>query len=535
VLLVIVSYVGKTELPYKETIIFALSAVVPMGRYRIGQQLIVLQEAEKEESEKERMQMTTATTDMNTHIDSISSSSTQHDDGIPGTGTRHLSHQKRTSIQLNKFGPEVKYKKAPQAPRRFKSPYIFYSTTKHKEIRAELMMHMEEGGPKLNTPEVAKLVSKAWKALSKEERQKWDDLATQDRERYEKEKLAYTGPWKVPVQVTNANMRRGRYGKRPNNYSLTSTMKQQQQRKGSMDNTNGRHQGNVHAHEHQHDQHHDELLKRTNAVDDLLLWSRRIDSTGPIAATYQELMMSTSPITTTGSNNNMPASIFAPTALPPTPHHPLDHPASQLNSCASEGAGLVGAAADHTTRGGQQQPPPPPPHPVYSGHPQQHPYPPQYHHSPHHPPYYNTHHGFSYNDDTMAFYTNTNNTGDTTTLSHKSSYDKQYHHYDQPTDGHNGGDGGGGPQHHPPYPYGYNVPPLPPPSAAGAYYHPPPQGYSSATGEQYHPPQQHPQPPAPLSALPPPSSKQNDTATATTSSGRNEMYNYQLPSSLYPN
>eukprot|EP00751_Fragilariopsis_kerguelensis_P043928 CAMPEP_0170979100 /NCGR_PEP_ID=MMETSP0736-20130129/1595_1 /TAXON_ID=186038 /ORGANISM="Fragilariopsis kerguelensis, Strain L26-C5" /LENGTH=505 /DNA_ID=CAMNT_0011401599 /DNA_START=219 /DNA_END=1736 /DNA_ORIENTATION=- len=505
-----------------------------MGRYRIGQQLIVLQEAEKEESEKERRKMTTATTDMNTHIDSISSSSTQHDDGIPGTGTRHLSHQKRTSIQLNKFGPEVKYKKAPQAPRRFKSPYIFYSTTKHKEIRAELMMHMEEGGPKLNTPEVAKLVSKAWKALSKEERQKWDDLATQDRERYEKEKLAYTGPWKVPVQVTNANMRRGRYGKRPNNYSLTSTMKQQQQRKGSMDNTNGRHQGNVHAHEHQHDQHHDELLKRTNAVDDLLLWSRRIDSTGPIAATYQELMMSTSPITTTGSNNNMPASIFAPTALPPTPHHPLDHPASQLNSCASEGAGLVGAAADHTTRGGQQQPPPPP-HPVYSGHPQQHPYPPQYHHSPHHPPYYNTHHGFSYNDDTMAFYTNTNNTGDTTTLSHKSSYDKQYHHYDQPTDGHNGGDGGGGPQHHPPYPYGYNVPPLPPPSAAGAYYHPPPQGYSSATGEQYHPPQQHPQPPAPLSALPPPSSKQNDTATATTSSGRNEMYNYQLPSSLYPN
>jgi len=393
------------------------------------QQLIVLQEAEKEESEKERMKMTTATTDMNNTIDSISSS-THQNDGIPGTGTRHLSHQKRTAIQLNKFGSEVKYKKAPQAPRRFKSPYIFYSTTKHKEIRAELMMHMEEGGPKLNTPEVAKLVSKAWKALSKEERQKWDDLATQDRERYEKEKLAYTGPWKVPVQVTNANMRRGRYGKRPNNYSLMFTMKQQQ-RKGSMDNTNERHQDNhTHAHE-QHDHHHDELLKRTNAVDDLLLWSRRIDSTGPIAATYQELLMSTSPITTTGSN--MPASIFAPTALPPTPHHPLDHP-SQLNSCSSDGAGFVGAA-DHTTRGQQ---PPPPPHPVYSGHPQQHPHPPQYHHP--HPHYYNTHHGFSYNDDTMAFYTNSTNNGDTTALSHKSSYDKQYHHYDQPTDGHNGGD-----------------------------------------------------------------------------------------------
>lgn len=32
----------------------------------------------------------------------------------------------------------VKYKKAPGAPRRFKSAYMFYSTDKHKEIRKEL-------------------------------------------------------------------------------------------------------------------------------------------------------------------------------------------------------------------------------------------------------------------------------------------------------------------------------------------------------------------------------------------------------------
>lgn len=29
----------------------------------------------------------------------------------------------------------TKYKKAPQAPRRFKSAYMFFSTEKHKEIR----------------------------------------------------------------------------------------------------------------------------------------------------------------------------------------------------------------------------------------------------------------------------------------------------------------------------------------------------------------------------------------------------------------
>jgi len=41
------------------------------------------------------------------------------------------------SPHLRQFAP-VKYKKAPQAPRRFKSSYMFFSTTKHKEIRAEL-------------------------------------------------------------------------------------------------------------------------------------------------------------------------------------------------------------------------------------------------------------------------------------------------------------------------------------------------------------------------------------------------------------
>lgn len=35
------------------------------------------------------------------------------------------------------FAP-VKYKKAPNAPRRFKSSYMFFSTFKHKQIREEL-------------------------------------------------------------------------------------------------------------------------------------------------------------------------------------------------------------------------------------------------------------------------------------------------------------------------------------------------------------------------------------------------------------
>ena len=44
----------------------------------------------------------------------------------------------------------VKYKKAPEAPRRFKSSYMFFSTVKHKEIRAELIEKYNEKGRKVS-------------------------------------------------------------------------------------------------------------------------------------------------------------------------------------------------------------------------------------------------------------------------------------------------------------------------------------------------------------------------------------------------
>mmetsp|Transcript_62851 Transcript_62851/g.153031 ORF Transcript_62851/g.153031 Transcript_62851/m.153031 type:complete len:600 (+) Transcript_62851:632-2431(+) len=94
--------------------------------------------------------------------------------------------------QTNSF----KMKKAPGAPRRFKSAYMFFSTKKHKEFREELN---KNGQAKMNTTDVAKLVSKAWKSLSAEERKEWDDVALADKKRYEVERAAYKGPWKVPT------------------------------------------------------------------------------------------------------------------------------------------------------------------------------------------------------------------------------------------------------------------------------------------------------------------------------------------------
>jgi hypothetical protein len=44
-----------------------------------------------------------------------------------------------SASNAKKSGREtVKYKKSPEAPRRFKSAYMFFSTEKHKEIRREM-------------------------------------------------------------------------------------------------------------------------------------------------------------------------------------------------------------------------------------------------------------------------------------------------------------------------------------------------------------------------------------------------------------
>uniref|UniRef100_A0A7S1UYX2 HMG box domain-containing protein n=1 Tax=Grammatophora oceanica TaxID=210454 RepID=A0A7S1UYX2_9STRA len=89
-----------------------------------------------------------------------------------------------------------KFKKAPGAPRRFKSAYMFYSTEKHRSIRAEL----KEIGRSEPTTVIAKMVSKAWKELPFAEREKFDELARKDKARYDVEKSTYTGPWRVSTK-----------------------------------------------------------------------------------------------------------------------------------------------------------------------------------------------------------------------------------------------------------------------------------------------------------------------------------------------
>jgi hypothetical protein len=50
---------------------------------------------------------------------------------------------KRNRSSCRQVG-DVKYKKAPQAPIRFKSSYIFFSAAKHKDTRAKLSKRNQE-------------------------------------------------------------------------------------------------------------------------------------------------------------------------------------------------------------------------------------------------------------------------------------------------------------------------------------------------------------------------------------------------------
>jgi hypothetical protein len=73
---------------------------------------------------------------------------------------------------------------------RLASSFIFFSMAKHKEIKEELAK--EDSNRKI--PNITKLVSNAWRNITDEDRAKYDALAKEDKERYEREKATYVAP-----------------------------------------------------------------------------------------------------------------------------------------------------------------------------------------------------------------------------------------------------------------------------------------------------------------------------------------------------
>jgi len=99
---------------------------------------------------------------------------------------------KLASSPIKKKGKST-LRKAPQAPKRFKSSYILFFLDVQAKIKAEF-----DG--KVSVTVISKKASELWKVLSAEDRQYWDDKAMKEKSRYMVEKATYTGAWQVPYK-----------------------------------------------------------------------------------------------------------------------------------------------------------------------------------------------------------------------------------------------------------------------------------------------------------------------------------------------
>lgn len=101
-------------------------------------------------------------------------------------------------------------KKAPDAPKRFLSPYVFFVKEKMAEMRD---FNKDQSNKNMNSTnkdelthessdikstDMMKVLSMLWKSLPEKEIYKYEELARKDRERYEYEMAHYSGPFQVP-------------------------------------------------------------------------------------------------------------------------------------------------------------------------------------------------------------------------------------------------------------------------------------------------------------------------------------------------
>ena len=123
----------------------------------------------------------------------------------------------------------IKFKRAPGAPRRFQSAYMFFAASQHRVIRQNSCDKKVSKVPfpvvpapcirhehaiqgqlfscpilmlrylQIRSSDIAKLISRAWKELPETDKSVWHHKAQLDRQRYDREKAAFKGPWKVPI------------------------------------------------------------------------------------------------------------------------------------------------------------------------------------------------------------------------------------------------------------------------------------------------------------------------------------------------
>jgi len=107
--------------------------------------------------------------------------------GSDKTAKKRKSPEPKAGAKGKKGGKPKRAKKAskkdPNKPKKNMSAYMFYCQERRPQ--------MKKDNPELKFTEITKLISPEWKALSKDDKKKYDDLAAKDKERYQKEMEEY--------------------------------------------------------------------------------------------------------------------------------------------------------------------------------------------------------------------------------------------------------------------------------------------------------------------------------------------------------
>jgi hypothetical protein len=100
--------------------------------------------------------------------------------------TSNTSPIAKTSKTKKRDHSGSQLKKAPQAPKRFKSSYICFFMASRPETKIRL-------GPDATIAEISKESANLWRNMSADEKSHWETVAAKDKERYMSEKASYTG------------------------------------------------------------------------------------------------------------------------------------------------------------------------------------------------------------------------------------------------------------------------------------------------------------------------------------------------------
>ncbi|EGG24518.1 high mobility group box-containing protein [Cavenderia fasciculata] len=131
--------------------------------------------------------------------DESSSSSEEEKKVVPKKETKVKKTKKDTKTKAKKESKDKKKKKKkdPNAPRRYLSPFIFFSKEHRPTIKIE--------NPTANFGEIGALLGKKWETVTPEDKKRYEKLAAEDKKRWEMEKKLYDETKKAVVESESSS------------------------------------------------------------------------------------------------------------------------------------------------------------------------------------------------------------------------------------------------------------------------------------------------------------------------------------------